>query len=473
MLLPIFIGSFSVAFAQEKISTVAYEGESLKGINSIVDQEDNKTLLLLHDKSKTDVLVLDETFKQTGKITLAKEVNEKSQYLGYSKNQQNYYTYWENPKEGKIEVKHLNLSDNTSGSSEIPFVLEKEIIFNCVTVKNSFYILSILKNTNTLNVYKLQEGQLEKKSIDCSHLKFINHESKPVNFWKLYSEYDGRVYSDGIKSVNTSIHNSIVLSTQKKKSYINGDSIILAFDNNYNFNQNLIINLNDYSITQKVLQQENIIPKSDMTDLQSNSFMVNNKVFLIKTGDQQVFVTIKDLDNNVLKKISYTATDLGQYVNSEVVQEAGSIKSRRALEKPIQFVRKVGNLNPAITGVYENGKYTMTIGGVSYPQQSNGALIGGMVGGLAGALVGALVTSAMYSPTIDSYANKNIVSLKCIMDENFNPTSEKTEESNFERLRIFIEGTVPHAYPHIFISGKDLMYSGYDKENKVLNIYKF
>lgn len=473
IILPIFIGSFSIVFSQEKISSLNYETENLRGISSIVDKEDKKVLLLFHDKSKTDVLILDESFKQTGKLTLDKEPKEKIQYLGYSKNDQSYFTYWGNQKEGKIEVKQLNLNDNTSIASEIPFILEKEIIFNYVTVNNTFYIFSILKNSNSINIYKLQKGQLEKKTIDCSHLKFINYESKPINFWKLYSEYEGRVYSDGIKSINNTVNNSLVLSTQKKKSYVNGNSVILSFDNNYNFNQNLIINLNDYTVTQKVMQQEGIVPKSDLTYLQSNSFVLNNRVFLIKTGDEQIFVTIKDFDNNTLKKITYTSTDLGRYINSDIVQEQGSVKNKRILEKPNQFVRKVNDLNPAITGVYENNKYTITIAGVSYPEQSGYTSIGGGLIGASGALIGALIDHATYSPSIDSYSNKKIVQLKCILDENFNPVNEKAEDSNFDKLRGFIEENKTLDYQYIFISDKNLIYSGYDKEKKIYDLYKF
>ncbi|WP_395055876.1 hypothetical protein [Flavobacterium sp.] len=462
-----------INYSQEKVGSVNYEIENSKGIYSIVDEQDKKIMLIFNDKTKLDFISLDETFQQTGKISMIDESKGKNDYLGYSKNNQIYYTYWRDSKEENIEVKEVNLDKNTTTTSKIPFVLEKEIIFNSATINNIFYVLSIIKNTDILNIYTFKDGQMNKKSIDNSNLKFVNSENKSINFWKLYSENNGTIYNDGFRNITNKTNNSLVLSTQKKKSYIDGHSIILSFDNNYTFNQNLIINLKDYTVTQKVLQHENVILKDEFSHTDSNSFILNNKVFLVKTSDEQVFLTIKDLDNNDLKKIIYSSNKTSDFINSDVVQEHGSINKKRVLEKPNQFTRKVHELNPSITGVYENNKYIISLGGVSYPEQNNAMMIGGMLGGFTGALIGALVSYKNYSQGINSYANKKIVYLKCVLDENFNHVNEKTGDSNFDKLRAFIESDKINSYQTIFELNKSLIYTGYDKKTKTYNLYKF
>ena len=248
-----------INYSQEKVGSINYEIENSKGIYSIVDEQDKKVMLIFNDKTKLDFISLDETFQQTVKISMIDESKGKNDYLGYSKNNQIYYTYWRDSKEENIEVKEVNLDKNTTTTSKIPFVLEKEIIFNSATINNVFYVLSIIKNSDILNIYTFKDGQMNKNSIDNSNLKFVNYENKSINFWKLYSENSGTIYSDGFRNITNKTNNSLVLSTQKKKAYIDGDSIFLSFDNNYSFNQNLIINLKDCTVTQKVVQQETVI----------------------------------------------------------------------------------------------------------------------------------------------------------------------------------------------------------------------
>ena len=462
-----------INYSQEKVGSINYEIENSKGIYSIVDEQEKKVLLIFNDKTKIDYIALDETFQQTAKISIIDESKGKNEYLGYSKNNQTYYTYWRNSKEETIEVKEVHLDKNTVTTSKIPFALEKEVIFNSATINNIFYVLSIIKNTDILNIYTFKDGQMNKKSIDNSNLKFVNSENKSINFWKLYSENNGTIYSDGFRNITTKTNGSLVLSTQKKKSYIDGDSIILSFDNNYTFNQNLIINLKDYTVTQKVVQQETMILRDEFSHTNSNSFILNHKVFLVKTSDEQIFLTVKNLDNNLLKEIIYTSDKTSDFINSDIVQEHGSINKKRVLEKPKQFTRKVHELNPAITGVYEDNKYIISVGGVSYPEQNNAIMIGGMLGGITGALIGALISYNNYSQGINSYANRKVVYLKCVLDENFNHVNEKTEDSNFDKLRGFIENDKINSYQTIFELNKNLIYSGYDKKTKTYNLYKF
>ena len=171
-----------INYSQEKVGSINYEIENSRGIYSIVDEQEKKVLLIFNDKTKIDFIALDETFKQLGKISIIDESKGKNDYLGYSKNNQTYYTYWRDSKEENIEVKEVHLDKNTVTTSKISFVLEKEIIFNTATINNIFYVLSIKKNTDILNIYTFKDGEMNKKSIDNSNLKFINSENRSICF---------------------------------------------------------------------------------------------------------------------------------------------------------------------------------------------------------------------------------------------------------------------------------------------------
>ena len=126
------------------------------------------------------------------------------------------------------------------------------------------------------------------------------------------------------------------------------------------------------------------------------------------------------------------------FKNSDIIQENGSVKSTRILEKSSQLLRKIGGLNPSISLYTVGDKIFMIIGGVSIVQQNNAALYGGMFG-ITGALIGAAISSNYSLNNLNSYKGRKVVYINCLFDQNFNHISGDVKRTAFDELRAFSE----------------------------------
>ncbi|MES2812246.1 MAG: hypothetical protein V4670_07230 [Bacteroidota bacterium] len=461
-----------ILFSQEKINTFSYEINKPKSVVTLSDELNEKVIFIYDYKTNTDFLLFDENMNPKGKISETFTEKEKKDYLGYSVSDNKYYIYWE--RENIIEVKELDFETSSIKTSQLNFVLEKKEKFLSKFSNNGkFYILTSTKETKILNIYCLENNAIIKKAIDFKAFRFMNSIGSSINFHDLCWEHNGTVFTDGFRIMSNNSFPSLVTSTQKKKIYIQNDTLILAFDENPSFTQVLLINLNDYSTIHKVFDKPYLVWDNQFVTIDSNSYIINNHVFQIKKADGKIYISIKDFENNEIKNIAYQIDNFGKFFNSDFIQEEGSFTKKTILEKPNQFIRRASEQNPAINGFYEDNKYQIDLGGVSYPQQNNGALIGGMIGGLAGSLVGTLIAGNPSNLAINSYANRRVLHLKLILDKDFNHLAEKAPNSKLENLRSFIETEKDQDFNLIYSLKNKLYLTSYDKKLKQTVFYKF
>lgn len=473
ILIFLFINFSTAISAQTVVNSYNLDSKKLKDFVRIGDENNKKNIFVFENESVLDVVLFDSTFNATHKLVINKEIPLYA-FMGYSFKNDIYYLYW-NLKSTAIEVTAIDFKNNSVKSSIIDVILEqkeKEIL----TYNNNgqFYILTASKETNTINAYVFSETNFNKNVLDCSSLRFIDSDSKPTTLWRFLTEDKGIIYKDGFMTFkSTSKYINPVFATQKKKTYLFKDSIIMALDVNNTFTQLLFIDLKDFTIKQKGILKDKSSVTSNSETLDSNSFIIGDKIFILKFDGDFYTILVKDFNDTLLKKFIFTGANDGSYVNSAYTEEfSGVIKDREKLENASKFISKSKNLNPSISGYFENDMYHLTIGGVSYPKQSNTLLIGAMFG-LAGAIVATIIEANSQS-SLQSYHNRKIVSFQSLFSSNFNRVSEKVGYSQFDAMRLFYENNETKIdYISPFEFEKDIYLIGYDKKQKKLNFHKF
>lgn len=204
--------------------------------------------------------------------------------------------------------------------------------------------------------------------------------------------------------------------------------------------------------------------------LTSNSFFIDNKLYQIKSSPDLFYFTVKDLENNTIKKYSATANALIEFKNSEIYQEGGDFGGKRILESSSQFIRKINNLNSGLS-CYHIGQNTLiTFGGVSAVQQSTGQVTFGQFG-----LVGALVAVAVFNPTMNSfnsYSNRKVVKIEGLFDNEGNHINGELQPLAFDKIRTFFDKNNDVSSQTLF--KMDAYYLGYyDNKTKEYIIRKF
>ncbi len=470
LLLILVMMGISVGFAQDKKASFEPLFKEKKDVFTVVNSNDKKVALFFSDKKSIRALLFNETLQLSDSITANYSNKEVDDIIGYSFTGQKYYVYWSGSNDNQIIVQCYDFETKKSSSSPISVDMGKEKIIDKITVQNTFYIITALKGTSTLSFYCFSDGKMNKKTLDCSAYRFIDSTKKKVSFWDMYIEFNGTIYYNGITNILDETPASLVFSTSKKKAFVYENNIIFTFDTCEDFTQTLTINLSDFSTKQKAFIQPPI-SKGEFDEIDSNSFFVNNTLIQMKVDSTVLYITIKDMDGAEIKKLTLYPGKEIEFKNSEIIQENGGIKSTRVLDNSNQFVRKIYNLNPSVSSYFNNGKYNLVIGGVSYPQQ-NASIYGGMFGA-AGALIGAAISSNYSMNNLNSYNNKKVVYINCLFDKDFNHLKEEGKKLAFDKLRHFAEENDKLINHSIFKLNSKLFLGAYDKNTQQYSFYQF
>lgn len=465
----LLISNFLIA--QEAVNMYQHDLENIKNLNTITNEVNRESVLILTNKEKTDFVLFDENINLNAKLT-QNNTDNSQEYLGYSLiENKTYYTYWQKDKK-TIKVLGIDFLNKNINSTDLPFQIEKkEKIINVFNHLNAFFILTVDKSTSHLNLYRFSKNNYEKKSLDCSGFRLLDFENKNVNLWSFIDDQSSTVYRSDFKvfDASSSIINS-VSATQKKKIFLTQKNIILVSDINSNFSQLLMIDLDDFTISQRAISKAITFNNDINYSPETNSFIIDNKIFIIKFGGESVTIIVKDFDNNLLKTYSLSSATGDYYINSDLKEENGSITSGEVIDKKNAFFRRIVDKNASISGYYENEKYYLTIAGVSYPQQQFFYL---NMFGVVGSTIGLLLENSSQS-SIPSYADKKIVYFKSVIDKDFKGSQEKLPYSSFEKLRLFIEkDNTKKEFLEPFEFQNHLILTGINTKEKRIIFYKF
>lgn len=458
-------------FSQENIANFPAKDKDKKDIFTIVNNVEKETSVFFFDKKNITASRYDARFKMIDTLSIQLEKKQVDHIVGYSRFKNQYYIYWEGANSKEIVSQRFDFDSKQSNSTIIPFEIDKEKIIDKFTANNIFYIVTAVKNTSILHFYRFDSGKMDKNTIDCSAMKFLDRSQKLISLWDLYRENSMFVYYNLIENISSDTPASLVLSANKKKAYINDDKVTFTFDVNRSFTQALTVDLTNFTALQKAYPMP-FLPVREMSIPESNSLLINDRLIQLKVSDGVLILEIKDLDNNVLKNIFLNSDQEVSFKNSDIIQESGSIESTRILGNSNQLIRKINNLFSSVSGYYIDDKYYLVIGGVSPPQQ-NGAMIGGMIGGFTGAMIGSALSSNYSVNNLNSYNNRKVVYIQSIFDKDFNHIEGETKKLAFDKLRLFVEKNDQLTNQTVFKLGSNLYLLALNKKNKEYLFYKF
>lgn len=462
---------FLVVHSQEFIASLPSNGNKAKEIFTVINEADKQTILFFTDKTSLSARRLNENFNTVDSLSIQFEKNKVDNIIGFSRTENQYYIYREGSNADEIAVQHFDFDAKKTVSKTLVFELSKEKIINKFTANDIFYVVTVKKNSSILNFYRFQNGLMDKNVVDCNHMRFLDIQQQRNNFYDLCKEKSMVVYHAEIKNISDETQASLVLSAQKSKAYIFDEKIVYTFDSNKNSTQALTVNLSDFKVSQRMYGMPSLSELGDSSE--SNSLLINDVLIQMKVKDNLLQMTIKDLDNGLLKSFSLYAGQEMLFKNSDIIEENGSIESTKILGNTNQLIRKIKNLFASVSGTYVDGNYYLTLGGVSPPQQNSTVLAGGMLGGLAGALIASAITTNYSAENLLSYSNKRIVYVQSILDDNFNHVEGQYRKRAFDKLRNFAEKNTQLTNHTVFKLNKNLHLLAFNKNSKAYSLYRF
>ncbi|MBZ4035645.1 hypothetical protein K6T82_12765 [Flavobacterium sp. 17A] len=477
----------SSIFSQEIVKEFDFKLERKRDYFQVTNEAEKEVILFLNDKEKISSVRFDSKFEIKDSLSTARPEKTYAEIIGYSQKEHNYFLFWGSKDRKQINVQSFDFEKKEIQAKPLNLSLKKEKVIKEITINNTFYLITIIKNTSILKLYISDaDGNLNEKTVDLSNFQFKNDLGHDVGLYYILSD----LFQDPtIETIHNDSPPSLALSSNKLKVYTyKNDEIIFTFDNNTDLTAILKINLNDFTASLKSIEQPKLDKEeSDFILPKSNSFLIDDKILQIKTTPNVLFFTISDQDGNRINQFKTLRDEEISYKNTDVFQEMKSIKNKKVLEKPKQFIRKINNSAPGISCYKLNGLYYTVIGSSQDISHSSGGGMGPGFGGggFGGPSISFGFTSRYTIGNLVSYQDKNVVYTNCLFDANFNHLNDKIAISAFEKARLFLEDNkelnenTPLFSKEIY---KDLivfkfntsLYLGnYNKQNKKYQIFSF
>lgn len=473
ILTTVLLLSSIISFSQEIVNSTPVTLKKDRDVFQIVDNTQKETTLFISDKTKVKAIRLDEKMQIMDSVSAERpDTKIFTQMIGYNTNESNPRLFWSSNDFKKIYTQLYNFNDRKTSTQEYQLPLKDERFLQKFSENKKLYILTILKNSNTLKLYVFDnEGKLEEKHIELTDFHFFKStDYKKTNLYGILGEnllpFEP---SFSLQKINTEDPTSLTYSAKRRKCYSDDNKITLTIDTNFDYSQLIIINLEDYTASEKIIKKP-YLPYELKSDINSNSFLIDNKLYQIKSSPEKVVLTLKDLDDNLIKEYSAAGDIPIAFKNSDIIQENGSPGSQRTLENTSQFIRKVNNLNSGVS-CYQIGENNLiTLGSVSEVRDSNSQILGQF------GAIGALVAVAISNPSMESfnsYANRKVVKIDCLFGKDFNHIKGDVQPLAFDKIRSFFDANRDVSSQTLF-KMNSLYYLGYyDNKTKEYIIRKF
>lgn len=423
-----------LGFTQESTLSFPIEMKGNRDVFQIVNSLNNSVTLFLSDKEKVTAIRLNEKFEVVDSLTTNRPDKKYSEILGYNGDYSNPRLFLGKQNKKEIIELEFNFSDKASSTKEYSLELKKEKIIKSISSNSIFYLITCSKEDLALNFYVFKDHNLELIKIDLKGETFYNLYKERTNIFDIVTEsIHMEDASSGIELITKNTLTTLLSSSIKRKMYLDGNNLIFTFDNNKDVTQSIFIDLTTFNHHVKYYKNPKI--NGDDLFLNSNSYLYDNKVFQIKTSSDEFYLTVKDLDDNLIKTHHLKKSDSLYFNNTPVFQENGEFGGNREFEKASKFIRKINNLSCGLTVHSLGDNYLLTIGSVS---QTNGnvAILGGMFG-LAGALVATAINPTMDS--FNSYANQKVVYTNCLFNKEIEHIAGSVPEFPFDKIRNYLD----------------------------------
>lgn len=443
-----FLLFFSAIIAQEEVlrieNNLKTTDDLIEKTFAIIDESSNNLTVFLQDSDSIYAYLYDNKFELINTLKSENLARKYDQFLGSNVSNDRYNLFMSNKKNSAFGLISFLFEKQKASITEIDLKLSEESFLQAITHKNKFYILTATENGLNLYVFNNQ-GNFEKKSFDYSDKRFLSNKNSLCTFNYCLAGYSGIPKTIEIQKIKSNNPNSIEVTSERIKMYVENNIVTISIDNASGFTQLIKINLEDFtSIIDNV--QKPYVYSSNESYIKSNSFIDENNILQIVSTRDELSFSIKDLKTkNTIKEYRLKDNDSITFKNSPIIQEGGVYDKYRELEKTKKFLRKITAYKIGISVYKINNQHQITLGGKKQPTTGVGTGMG-MPMGMAGfggiPIAGFGGFNVFFDPTMfayNSYSNTVSTFINCLFDENYEHVEGEIKDNVFDKISDFKE----------------------------------
>lgn len=454
-------------FSQEKLiefkNSLKTDQSFLNQMFSIVNETNGDISLFFIDSKNINGYLLNNKYELTDSIKIERRNKEYKMFLGYSISENNEYCiYLSNQNTSKFASICLSYESKKVIFNEFKLNLKGEEIIQVLNHKNKFYIITVNKKSSIINSYSFDNiTSFKKKEIDFSSFTFRNENRTKKTLHKLLRNSS---YGD-VKIISKDTPHPIEITSAYHKLYVIDDKVIISFDENKAYTQLISFNLTSVEKEVKYIKKP-FLSDTEFGSAKSNSYIYDDKVFLIAISHEMLTLSVKDYKTDeLIKEHTVSEDDSVYFKNTALIKLQNNKTTNKIPKKNSDVLRKITNSKVGVSAYKFNNDYQITIGGKSYSDDSS-IIVSGIFFGLSGAILSSVLNTAFKA---------DVLYFKGVFDNSFNHLNKDVKPNVIEKISNFKtknkiginKGQTAFQYNDSFI------YVNYNNKTKIVKLWKF
>lgn len=448
------------------VKVTDFEADKIRSFSVLLDDQEDKVVHLLKDHKKNLYAYLyDKDLEFTGKKIFVEKFKPFIEFIsGYTNDEGKFTIYSRNDKKWK----YINIDFDTQDVTinDFDFKLKSEVVLTSFSENNAHYVLTIKRNSSLISLYKLtSNGKFSKTDYDFSSVDFSGGLRSIGNLYQLINASSDIFETDFIKN---DLPLSLRSANEKVKLYQEGSKIYITSDNSRDFTYVLEIGINSNYKDVKTIEKKQMAERSDYED--SNSFIYNGHLYILKTSFKEMNFSVIDLSTQqIIKSFSALEDQKIDFANTPIqslkVDNVSDIKSTR------KFLEMVTNSKPAINVHKQGENLIVTIGASKLDNSKSEALAvatvilsGGTNSlGVSNAIANKIdryfldfskTKSAQFTTVLDS--SFNVIKDVIIQKGSFDKIKDYDLSNNLDGLKTLYKIGDAYYYNYVNVDGKQI-----------------
>ena len=407
--------------------------KKIKAFKAFVNADNSQITHLIQDKKSLYAYLYDKELNYLDKKIYVDKFKPLLESVSGHTSKENELTLYSRKKD-KWEYINLDFNSGYVHDDEFDFELKSQVLLNSFTKEDAHYLVTIKKKSSLIFLYKLSsDGSYSMTEYDFSSTDFSGGRRSIGSFFHLIKASSDLFQTDFITD---DLPLSLRSTNEKVKLYIDGSKLYITSDNSRDFTYLLELDIIDGTTNATTIRKKEMLERSAYED--SNSFKLDNHLFIIKTTFKEFDFSIVDLSTlDVIKSFSVLAEDEIDFKNTPIYKEAGEDKS--ILNSTEDFLKKVTNSKPAVCVFKQNGDWIITLGASKLTNGKREAMAVATIllsgGGINARASAESSNDNAIDKTFLDYSRLKSTQFQLVLDSSFNKKEKDIEKNIFDIIK--------------------------------------
>lgn len=297
----IFFILSNIGFTQEYLNSIPLKINPDNLVFDIKNDSTNTSTLFNCSESKILAIKLDNNKQVIDSLPINLTANNYS-IVGTNFNRDIDIVYCKDEKTNNMFAISFDFSKKTIKNIAIDLKFNNDNNIYNFSQDDKLYMLFTVKGTSNLLIKTVGfEGKVETHIMNLDDYKLVNYYNKPTNLYKSIGSFYGAFTTKNFSVIDSKTNLSLIEVSNKTKIYIKPEELYITFDISKSVTQILSVNLKNFTASIKQIPTPIIgaAIKSE-TILESNSFLIDDKIFQFKLSPGLEIITVKNFDGQLL-----------------------------------------------------------------------------------------------------------------------------------------------------------------------------